>query len=52
MSAIKQNNLNVIEIKETKEVTIKISVIKETVIKRDEDNKVTAIEIAWVEWIV
>lgn len=52
MSAINENNLNVIEIKETKEVTIKTIIIKETVIKRDEDNKVTVIEIAWVEWIV
>lgn len=52
MPAINESNLDVIEIKETKEVAIETSRIEETAIKRDEDNQVAAVEIARAKRVV
>lgn len=52
MSTIKQNNINVIKIKEAKKIIIAISVIEEINLARDKINKVAVIEVALIKLII
>lgn len=52
MSTIKQNNINVIKIKEAKKIIIAISIIEEINLARDKINKVAVIEVALIKLII
>lgn len=52
MSTIKQNNINVIKIKEAKKIIIAISIIEEINLARDKINKVAVIEVGLIKLII
>lgn len=52
MSTIKQNNINIIKIKEAKKIIIAISIIEEINLARDKVNKVAVIEVALIKLII
>jgi hypothetical protein len=52
MSTIKQNNINVIKIKEAKKIIIAIIIVEEINLARDKINKVAVIEVALIKLII